>query len=514
MATSVWGGCGSSDDGGTTGGDQNVTSGANCVVTNQLTGQKMTAEDLAKLDDPVAKFLLTTAGCPQKFSEITAKFRKLDTDGCPDLGTGKVASGVQTRLIGERAQELNQPDSYRIVTSRQCNKRDPFGLFLSSFNISATAPLNEGFVELIAEDKTRGVFDYYSQEGGRWTFFGSSIDFIDKGYNCANGACVPKTASTTRCAACHIGGGLNMKELHSPWVFWDLGSLPGARETIAKFPDVLGSQTSGIDLEGRVAPANVAWVKTRATFLKTKGVGELLRPLFCTMDMNLQTSSSQAGGLTSLPSDFFVDRTFQGGFPQVDNADYMALIKSRGQTLPTGKTDTPFAFIYPERSAQDLAYQAELISQKIVDDDLVRDILHVDFTRPAYSVARCDLVKFAPTLTAAQMTPDAIRAGFKASLAGQTGAAATLLANLNAAGDQAAHQADVNAFFAACTARPKKDLLTDAMAWAAHLRRTVRGVRDPRNGGIIEFAESMPSDSSDKQADITTFFNPKTCILQ
>jgi hypothetical protein len=396
---------------------------------------------------------------------------------------------------------------------------------MSTFGLQADAPLKEDFVELIGEDKTKGVFDFYSEEGGKWTFFGSSLDLLGQGYNCNAGACVPKAASVARCAACHVGGGLNMKELRSPWVFWNVGqqgvpALPGVPAVMAKFPDVLGATVNAIDLETRVEAGNVAYVKARAGFLKTKGVAELLRPLFCTIDMNLQTGISAAGPnggippLRSVPGDLLLDPSISPGASRavsINTADYNTLLTEFGQKTATGGQDTPFPFIYPERSHQDLAYQAELLAEKLVDDDFVQDVLHVDFTRPIYSEARCGLLQFAPELGAEQLTPSAIKDGFIANLAGQEGAAATLLKNLQTSGDQAAHAADLDAFIAACKARPKKDMLSDGMKWASHLRSVVKGVRDPINGGIIEFAETLPTDNL---PDSSAALDPKTCVLQ
>lgn len=498
--------CKASDSGNAEGQGSAVGAAGKCQVTNQLTGQAMSADDLAKLDDPMAKLILTTEGCPLTVSQLAEKLRGADTNNCADQGAGKPATGVTTRVIGEGAQESGQAGSYRTVTARDCDGRPPFGLLMSG-----TANANgvgQKFLEVITQDKTTGVFDYYSQENGRWTFFGTSADFVSSGYSCKGGQCTPKIASQTRCAGCHPGGGLNMKELHSPWVFWDVGALPGAPEAIAKSPDVLGSRGSGVDLEEqRVSPGNLAWVKKRVAILKAKGTQEVLRPLFCTVDMNLQTSGSPKEGLTGVPGDFFVDRSFRAGQVTVDNAEYKTQLASSGASLPGGGKDTPFAFIYPERSAQDIFYQAELVTQGVVDTDFVMDVLHVDFTRPAYSTARCDLLKLAPTLTADKLTPAAIRDGFKAALAGQSGAAAVqLLANLNVVGDQAAHQTDVDTFFTACNARPKKDMLTDVMTWASHLRRTVKST-----SGIIEFDETLPADNL---PDTAAAFDPKTCLLK
>jgi hypothetical protein len=496
--------CKASDTGDTE-GQGAAASGGRCVVMNQITGSPLTQDELAKIDDPIARLILSTDGCPQTVSQLAEKLRTTDTKSCADQGKDKAASGVTTRMIGEGPAASGKPGSYRTVTTRDCDGRPPFGLLMSG--TANGSGIGEDFLEIITQDKTKGVFDYYSQEGGQWTFFGTSADFVSSGYTCKSGQCTPKIASKTRCAGCHPGGGLNMKELESPWVQWDVGSLAGAPEAIAKTPAVLGSRGSGVDLqEQRVEPGNQAWNRKRLEILKPKGTQEVLRPLFCTVAMNLQTSSSQKEGLTSVAADFFVDRTFGGNQLSIDNADYKALLTSSQSTLPGGNKDTPFSFAYPRRSNEDLDFQQVILSANIVDDDFVKDVLNIDFTRPAYSAARCDLLKLAPTLTADKMTAEAIREGFKTSLKGQTGAAAVqLLANLNAAGDQQAHQAEVTAFFTACAARPKKDLLTDVMTWASHLRKTVRST-----SGIIEFDGSLPKDNL---PDTTSAFDKKTCVL-
>jgi hypothetical protein len=259
-------------------GQGSAAAGGRCVVNNQITGSPLTQEELSKIDDPIAQLILSTDGCPLTVSQLTAKLRAAHTVNCADQGAGKPATGVTTRMIGEAAAESGKPGSYRTVTARDCNSRPPFGLLMSG--TANGNGIGEKFLEIITQDTTKGVFDYYSQENGQWTFFGTSADFVSSGYTCKQGQCTPKIASQTRCAGCHPGGGLNMKELHSPWVMWDVGSLPGAPEAIAKSPDVLGSRGSGVDLEEqRVSPGNQVWAKKRLEILKAKGTQEVLRGL-------------------------------------------------------------------------------------------------------------------------------------------------------------------------------------------------------------------------------------------
>ena len=153
----------------------------------------------------------------------------------------------------------------------------------------------------------------------------------------------------------------------------------------------------------------------------------------------------------------------------------------------------------------------EAIARMILED---RN-LTVDFTRPVYSATRCGLLQFAPTLDASKMTPDAIRDGFKASLAGKPGAAAELLKSLGSKADAAAHTAAAQAFMKACAARPAKDMIADIVARASHLRNIVKTVHSTGGGqagqGIIEFPETLPVDNL---PDSERTFDPTTCTLK
>jgi hypothetical protein len=102
-------------------------------------------------------------------------------------------------------------------------------------------------------------------------------------------------------------------------------------------------------------------------------VAEVLRPLFCTMEINLQSSSNRS--LKAIPPSFLVDPIWGVGESSavpVTDANYKALIAQNGQTILDttgcgdscekapgtkqlgGLTDTFFAFTYPMRSQEDV----------------------------------------------------------------------------------------------------------------------------------------------------------------
>jgi hypothetical protein len=555
----IFSACSKSSGDETESGDNAIT-GTSCQILNVKAGRPMTTEELAKLDDPIAAFALAGEGCPKSFSEVTAKLKKTDTVGCngsgpspapsgsgsssssggggggeggaPPASSGSAAppsgpdtAGISTRFVSETSQVEGKGDSYRAVVARQCNGRQDHELLISLFGIGADGQLPDDF-EAIGKDKTSGVFNYYAREDDTWKFFGSSLDLISDGYDCnANGACTPKAAAKTRCAGCHVGGGLIMKELNSPWVHWEGDTqTPGLEGLFSASPSLLGSRGNGIDMESKVSNGNSSYVPKRIAFLKTKGVAEVLRPLFCTMDINLQS----AGGTsvpTSIRNEALLDPAWQSfDSPPINPADYTALVAQFKQRVAgnggaplkdkTGKAvdDTFFKFTFPERSAIDVTYVQQLVAAKIVDDDFVKDVLDIDFTRPIFSKTRCDLLKFAPTLTADKMTPDAIRDGFKKALAADTSAAGKkLAANLAAVGDAAAHKAEVDKYLTACKARDKKAFLTDVFTFVAHQRRAARANVANSRQGIIEFSETMVTDDI---PDTTKALDPVDCTLK
>ena len=506
-----------------TGDDQELIAGT-CKVTNELTKKAMTATQIKALKDPVGQLVIQgTGGCPTTLDEITAKLRKTDAVNCKD-DPKLPPAGTATRFVSETSQVLKKADSYRTVISRTCNNRSNHELMMSVFGLSATATKVPQDLEMIGFDKTAGVFNYYAREEGAWRFFGSSKDLIAEGYNCNNvGSCVPKAASKTRCAGCHLGGGLIIKEFDSPWVHWEhFTDTPGVTELMDRFKMTFGTQKDdGAGLESTVRNGNRLWNEKRIDFLKTKGTAELLRPLFCTIDLNLQSMSGSVGSVpSSVRGDFLLEpRLSSFDSVPIDSAEYTAQIAANGQKIKgsggqlkdkDGKlvTDTIFAWTYPERGQADRDYVDQLVQKKIIDDDFAADVLRIDFTRPIFSGKRCALLSNAPVLTAAQMTPQGIRDGFKKTLAGKTGDAAELLASINDVADLQKHKDAVSKFMTACKARPKKDFLADALAWSGQLRNTIR-----KSVKLIEFEEAMQNDKFDGGSDARSW-DPATCTLK
>jgi hypothetical protein len=377
-------------------------------------------------------------------------------------------------------------------------------------------------VEIIAFDETEGVFNFYEAErGGKINFFGNSKDML-------NGA----EGNVRRCAGCHNAGGLVMKELDTPWVHWE-GHMdtPGAQELVDAHAD-LGSKRTGLEFEGVVKAGNRAWVQTKVNHLRENGtVAELLKPLFCTVEVNLDNGadfeSPVAGGpggsqISRIPFDSLLDPQLKGfGSITINFDDYDALIKANGQNVVgvDGAIDTVFDYVFMERSNIDNEYVNKLKEAGIVDDDLIKDILMVDFTRPIFSSDRCDLLANAPVLSKDQLNPQAIRDGLIANLSGKTGAAEVELFN-NLTNTELDHNTKVDGFTAACEALDKNDFLVNAVSITS-LNRSFGAVGRQRAPGIVpgtairmpvfEFPATFPTDNLN--VPVGTRLNPVSCEL-
>jgi len=508
--------CGSSTTDDTDQSLADLTNRSRCVVKDKGTGKSLSVAELTSHNDPIATILLTTAGCPQTVSEITTKLRKNDTQGCADKGPGKAAEGVSTYFVSEEAATSGSAQgAYRTVSVRKCAGRPEQGLFISAL-ASPKGGVQEDFAELIGQDPNTKEFHFYTmtREGKdavpSWTSFGSSSDMIDKGYTCRDGGCVAKAEPQLRCAGCHAGGGLVMKETKDPNVFWHGRNdefpkgpvLPGAEDLATRFPAVYGDVDAAPGLQGSTTDGNTEWVARRADFLKAKGAQELLRPLFCTVEVNLETSPESAARFASFGSAVLVD-------PSLAEATLSGFSAKAYTGLLSGR-DAPSAMISPVRSSQDLLYQGALVKKGLIDEDLLLDILNIDFTRPIFSPSRCALLDSVPsTLRGDAITPNAIRSALVKQLgSSQTADAKQLLLNLQTPGDAAAHKQEARQFLTACKKAAKdapEQFLGDVLSVVAHVRE-----RSKSFSPIIENKSLMLPLT---HAATTKALDPKTCKL-
>lgn len=509
--------------------------------------------------------------CPIDMPGIMAKLEKVDTKNC---------NGIATRVVSENAAKLGATRAdYRAVTSRDCDGRAAFGLLFSSFGFSGASGVkgtgshiteagHPGEVEVIAFDERDGVFNYYKEIGGTMNFFGSSIDYV------AVGPGGPSLTDTRGCANCHPGGGLNMKELQSPWTHWSLeDDIKGSDTLVNSRTAYMGSLQSGADMQFSVTQAgNDKWNVSKAKFLSTitttklttarekltddkmsaaakadikrRGLDKnlnatqlMLEPLFCTIQINLNNS----GGASSIPSHLFASnrngiRVSGKSFTKAELDAALAAIGSNVPDVGGAELTTPFMSF--ETSHEDESYLAELVKLGVLDDQLIKDVLMVDFTRPVLSDDRCALLSLVPDLDPADRKKakirDALITAIEAAKPAAGSPGAQLLAHLkaNKSSKPVDHQAKLTAYSTACQARDAKSLVRDALKLRSLQRQvafSADGKADTADGAglhpflVFEFPQTMAEDnvriSSSAAADSVTEvrlgarFSPIDCSL-
>jgi hypothetical protein len=399
-------GCAEPDARDDTGGGRGIggkaddldTPGACLEIFDGREGFSRDLVDPAILRDPIAQFVLRAQGdaCPDTFAEVAALLAERDAVDCRSGGA------VQTAVVSETAQIRGVPDMFRAISSRDCGGRPEHGVLMSLANIPGDADTPPLDAEFMAFDETLGMFSFYTLQGGVWTFHGTSKDLVTKG-------------SASKCAACHVDGGMIMKELDTPWLHWEGdATTPGAAELIDRLDD-LGTRSTGAELEQTVITANEEWTEIWVKdLLLANDVSRVLEPLFCTNEFNIGTAGKAAGDdVRFVPAEALVDDIFDtGAFGlQINVSDeaYEAAIADARQRVQIGGAtvqgpngtavlDTHFKLAFVQRARADQQLVERLIQIGVIDRELALDVLSIDFTRPVFSDDRCELLDFVPTV--------------------------------------------------------------------------------------------------------------------
>lgn len=277
--------------------------------------------------------------------------------------------------------------------------------------------VRDGFVELIAWDRKKQVFNFWELIGPDWFYRGDSTDALANGalLGMANPGATfvftrksPDGEPVLRCSGCHTLGAPIMKELappHNDW--WRTGvglPLDGLR------PDV---EAARIFAEATDASNLALWVRSGIDRLVARPVPAAslksrMRSLFSTMEMNLESDSAafqtrvESRTPVEIPPAFFVDARLSGNAANVavDLATYQGALADTDSRFPpassTVSRETRNAFLVPVRSYMDNRIIDRLMDDGLLDDELVSDVLAVDMSMPVYSRSRASLIRFVP----------------------------------------------------------------------------------------------------------------------
>jgi hypothetical protein len=413
-----------------------------------------------------------------------------------------------------------------------------FGFFLA--RRGSTLSVREGFVELIAWDRTKRMYNFWELIGPDWHYRGDANDIaanvaaLNLGRSDAQFA-FTKTSKdgepVLRCSGCHTLGTPVMKEIDPPHNDWWRTTRPLPLDPLkpdAEVSRLLAGVADASNL-ARVVKRGIDRLVTESTATGST-LAQRLRSLATTMEMNLasdtvplQTRIAE-GTAVEIPAGFFVDTRLveKPAAVRVDLKAYRAALKSVGSSFPPESTtstaqESHHAFLVPTRSYVDNRVLDDLIARGVLDEELVADVLAVDLTTPVFSRDRGSLMRFFP---AAAANADEIRKQLVAALkkAGPAdAAAAALLANItDPERTPAAHRRTAATFLASCQKAAAAPGAIEGWLRHAHGQRAAINTADTARhptGTITEdgFRHVFPGQ---RESPRRFRLNPATCLAE
>ena len=356
--------------------------------------------DLPANDDVLAHELRTVETCPR---DVFA-FRNMLIRNGGRLETALVANrGFHNPALGSFSM-------FEMVLGRDLEAGDAFfGHFTTPAGTLLTpeqAPTaNALMIEAFAFDPHKGVYNFYELRGdgttGQWFYRGDSVDILADTRE-LHLADEPHFGTRLRCSGCHVNGGPIMKELTAPHNDWwepKRGLDFAGRTPDARISEVLKTLVPAARLAEAVK-RGTAKLEASEAFQKARtatSLREQLRPLFCPVELNFESDTALTGDVT-IPAGFFVDPRLHKRTVKISRAAYDAELRKADSTFPETKNrDADHAWLTPVKAASDIAVIDELVRRGVISNDLVADILAVDFTEPVFSAVRCGLLRAVPT---------------------------------------------------------------------------------------------------------------------
>jgi hypothetical protein len=149
---------------------------------------------------------------------------------------------------------------------------------------------------------------------------------------------------------------------------------------------------------------------------KALSLQEQLRPLFCPVELNLESDSTPLDDKASLgvPSAFLIDPRLAQSSITIDHAQYDGALVALNAAFPEIRPlrrDGDHGWLTPVKAFSDMRAVESLIKQGLIDQEFVDDVLAVDLTNPVFSRSRCGLLRLVPNKADANW-----KETFKASL--------------------------------------------------------------------------------------------------
>ena len=240
---------------------------------------------------------------------------------------------------------------------------------------------------------------------GEWFYRGDSLDiqadvtFLHRRPDPGQ----PKFGDRLRCSGCHTAGGPIMKELAPPHNDWwtterplPLGKLKPDADLARIFQGLVDA--SELSKSVKVGLAKLAESDKLRQTRKTLSLQEQLRPLFCPVELNLEsdpTPFDKNSPTIEIPSAFVVHPLLARGSLTVQRGHYDAALTTMKASFPeTKRPDADHAWLTPVKAFSDTLTIESLIKQNIIDEEFASDVLAVDLANPLFSTGRCNLLSW------------------------------------------------------------------------------------------------------------------------
>jgi hypothetical protein len=395
--------------------------------------------------DSLAKLLLASGQCPTNVFEFRSRL----------LAAG---AKIKTALVANRGFHNPKFGSFSMFETVS-GSLAPLGInvddgefFFGHFTMPGgagtlsadqRAEADALMIELIVWDPGKQVFNFYEMRGdgkqGNWFYRGDSLD-IQADVKFLHRQPVTgrlRFGENLRCSGCHTAGGPILKELASPHNDWwskqrllTFGNLKPDGELSRIFQGLVEA-----DELSNSARAGVTKLFGSAKFReaqKALSLQEQLRPLFCPVELNIESDSTpldQKASRVQIPSAFFVDSMLAQGSILIERSHYDSALGASKASFPeTLLADADHGWLTPVKAFSDTLAIDFLVKQELINQEFTLDVLAVDMTNPVFSAARRSLLRLLPD-SAEGDWKEKFKAALRAN-AGKNPAAQELLSNL------------------------------------------------------------------------------------
>lgn len=373
---------------------------ANCQITNSkgipITGN----QDLLSLS------LAQLSSCPKDVFEL----KKIWLNSGFTIKAAMVANrGRNNPQFGsfsffETVEGISKQNSFQ-VNSGELFFGHFTGKHLGEVVLDQTNSTNKLMIELIAWDYNKKYFNFYELIGtntsSQWFYRGDSIDILDDN-KMIYLADQPRFGNKLRCSACHSSGGPIMKELQAPHNDWwtskrSLEFSPNKASDQVKFwlKDLQPAESFSMAVK-----RGIHQLEKSIPFQNYKSSQSLqtqLRPLFCEMEINLESDANTAGNFLQIPQGFAISPLFGINTLTFPKSQYQNLLAKYKMKFPeTGFSDSDHPWLTPVKSYSDLLSIQNLIQKGVIDIKFALDVLSVDARNPIFSKDRCQLIRLVP----------------------------------------------------------------------------------------------------------------------